>query len=298
MRHLKHTSGLTLIELVIVMVVMGLIALVILVFMQRTFVGYAQSRDRLLLAEQGGLALNRLRRETRLALPNSARLTTVGGAYYLEFAPVSTAGRYRVGSATGVDTAIACPVDSASIPDNVVLTLGFSDTCFKALGVVDTSGVFPGDWLVIFNAGAGYAGSDFYETGAATGGNKAALSSISSSATETRVAFAANVFAWDSPGHRFYLAKNPVSYVCDPAAQTLTRWSGYPVQSIQPTTGLSGLSGASSAALLKKVGSCKISYAPSSISSQFGLVTINVSITAPSGDPLSLQVQSLVSNVP
>lgn len=298
MRSPKGFSGFTLVELTIVMVVMAMVAAVCLVFMQRTFAGYAQARDRLLLAEQGRLALNRIKRETRLALPNSVRVAAVGGLYYLEFVPVSAAGRYRVGSATGVDSAPACPADSASVPDNGVLTVGLSDTCFKTLGLVDTSGSSPGDWVVVFNAGPGYPGSDFYETGPSTGGNKAVLSLASATGGETRVAFAANVFTWDSPGHRFYLAKNPVSYVCDPASQLLTRWSGYPVQASQPTTGLAGLAGASSAALLRKVGGCQISYAPSAISSQFGLVTLNVSLATPSGDPLSLQVQSLVSNAP
>jgi hypothetical protein len=121
---------------------------------------------------------------------------------------------------------------------------------------------------------------------------------VSSSATETRLAFDSNAFSWDTPGHRFYVAKNPISYVCDPVSKQLTRWSGYSVSSVQPTSGLSGLSGATSASLLKKVNSCQISYAPASIASQYGLITMNITLATDSGDPLSLQVQSLVSNLP
>ena len=206
--------------------------------MQRTFVGYAQAREQLLVGEQGMLALSQFKRETRLALPNSVRLATVGGVTYLELAPVATGGRYRRASDTGADTSPTCPSDVAGEPDNSVLSVGFADTCFKSLGPVDTSNVAIGDWLVIFNAGAGYTGSDFYESGAATGGNKAALSGVSSTVSETRVTFASNSFSWESPGRRFHIAKNPVSFACDPVAGTLTRWVGYPVQASQPTTNL------------------------------------------------------------
>ena len=290
--------GVTLVELIMVMVILGLVSTVSLVFMQRTFAGYGQARDRLLIAEQVRLTLNRFKREARLALPNSARVSVLGGVYYLEFVPVSTAGRYRIASATGSDPAPSCPSDSSAISDNGVLTIGQADTCFKTLGIMDATGVAVGDWVVVFNAGDGYSGSNFYENGASTGGNKAQLTSVSTSATETRVGFSPNAFAWDSPGHRFYVAKNPITYVCDPVAGALTRWSGYAVQASQPVGGLSGLSGASSASLAKKVSACSITYTPASIASQFGLLTVGLTQQTANGDIVSAQMQAQISNVP
>lgn len=294
----KSARGVTLIELVMVMVILAIVSSVTLIFMQRTFVGYGQARDRLMVASQGRLALNRIKRDLRLSLPNSVRLATVGGVYYLEFAPVSTGGRYRVGSATGADTSPTCSIDSAGIPDNGVLTIGQADACFKTLGPIDATNVAVGDWVVVFNAGAGYVGSNYYEGGGVTGGNKAALTAISSTVSESKLNFASNTFSWDSPGHRFYLAKNPITYACDPVAGTMTRWSGYAVQAAQPTTNISSLSGVSAGVLVNNLTACQIVYTTSSIANQFGLVTIFMRLSTPSGDPLNLQVQSQVSNLP
>lgn len=298
MRYLSPQRGVTLVELVMVIVIIGLVSVVALAFMQRTFVGYAQAREQLIVAEQGRLALNRFKRDVRLALPNSPRLTIVGGVQYLEFAPTVSGGRYRSASATGTDSAPACPVDSSDTPDNGILKIGSSDTCFKTLGVIDATGVAAGDWLVVFNAGVGYPGSNFYENGSASGGNKAALAAITSTASESRVSFASNSFDWESPGRRFHIAKSPVTYVCDPVAGTLARWSGYPVQAVQPTTNLGSLAGASSALLARTLGACQISYAPASIGNQFGLVTLQMQLNIPSGGSLSVQAQAQVSNIP
>lgn len=294
----SRETGMTLIELIMVIVIMGILSGTILVFMQRTFSGYETARARLVLADQGRLALNRLKREVRLSLPNSVRLASSGGLYYLEFSPVVTAGRYRSGSASGTDPAPACPSDSASLADNGVLTVGAADTCFKTLGPLDTSGAAAGDWVVVFNAGSGYAGADFYETGSLTGGNKSKLVSATIGATETKVVFESASFPWDSPGHRFFISKSPVSYVCDPIAGTLTRWTGYPVQTSQPTATLSGLSGSSSSILAKGLASCRIGYAPSSIANQYGLVTIMIQLQTSNGDSFVLEAQTQVANIP
>lgn len=298
MLYRKRTAGVTLIELVMVIAIMGLMAGTALIFMQRTFVGYSQARERLLVAEQGRLTLNRVKRDLRLSLPNSVRLSSVGGVYYLEFAPVVVGGRYRAASATGADIAPLCPVESTPTADGSVLTMGVADSCFKTLGVVDMSSALAGNWVVIFNSGPGYTGSDFYENGAVSGGNKAQLASFSSSATETKINFTTTTFTWDSPGHRFYVVQNPVSYVCDPVSNTLTRWGGYAVQAAQPTLGLSGLSGASSAILSKNVSTCQITYAPASIANQYGLVTINMKLSTAGGSLLSLQAQAQIANMP
>ena len=41
-------------------------------------------------------------------------------------------------------------------------------------------------------------------------------------------------FAWGSPGKRVYLVSGPVTYLCDTAAGTLSRYSGYSIASSQP----------------------------------------------------------------
>lgn len=299
MRSLKSKhSGVTLIELIIVMVIMSIISATALIFVQRMFSGYAQTRDRLSLAAQARLTMSRVKRELKLALPNSVRVSSTGGVTYLEFVPVIVAGRYRAASATGTDTSVVCPADSASLSDNGVLTIGSADTCFKSLGPMDITGVSAGNWLVVFNAGPGYSDADFYESGSSTGGNKAALTSIAASAAETRLAFQSNIFKWDSPGHRFFIVSGPITYACNPATKTLTRYSGYAVQASQPTSGIASLAGSTSGDVAKNVSGCQIAYAAASIANQFGLVTVTLNLATSTGDSLNVVAQSQVENMP
>lgn len=295
MRSPNPQRGVTLIELIIVIVVLAIVAGTSLVFMQRTFAGYEQARQRILVAEQGRAALNRAKRELRLSLPNSARLSTVGSTYYLEFAPVAAAGRYRAGSDTGADSSPACAADSAEISDNSLLTIGSPDTCFKPLRPIDAGKIAIGDWLVVFNAGAGYSGADYYESGAATGGNKAKLTSATDGG---KLDFESASFTWSSPGHRFYIAKSPVTYACNPISGKLTRWAGYAPQAAQPTVGVASLAGAVGADMAKGLVGCKISYAPASIANQFGLITIALDMGTASADHFVLQTQAQVANMP
>lgn len=294
MRSLNAQRGVTLIELVIVMVILAIVAGTSMIFMQRTFVGYDQARQRILVAEQGRVALSRAKRELRLSLPNSARLSTVGSSYYLEFAPVAAAGRYRAGSGSGTDPAPACAADSPALADNSLLTIGTADTCFKPLGAIDASKVALGDWLVVFNAGPGYSSADYYESGAATGGNKAKITA----ATGTKLDFESASLTWDSPGHRFYVAKSPITYVCNPTLGTLSRWTGYAPQAAQPNVGIASLAGASGSDMARGLVGCKISYAPASIANQFGLITIALDMGTPSGDHFILQTQAQIANMP
>jgi MSHA biogenesis protein MshO len=175
-----------------------------------------------------------------------------------------------------------------------VLTIGASDSCLKPLGNIDASNVPRGSWLVIFNAGEGYPGANYYEFGGVTGGNKSQITL----AANGKIDFDAHAFTWDSPSRRFFIATSPVSYACDPVAKTLRRWTGYSPQASQPTVGLASLDGATSAMLGRNLKSCQISYAPASIANQFGLVTLTVNFGTPSGDNMILQTQVQVSNLP
>ena len=295
---LRESGGFTLIEMIMVMVIIGIVASTSAFFVQRVFLGFNASRERMLLAEQARVALSRFKRETRLSLPNSIRVSNVGALVYMEFVPVVTAGRYRAGSATGSDPVPACSPDTSLLADNSVLTIGSSDSCFKSIGLFDINGAGAGDWLVVFNAGAGYAGADVYESGSSSGGNKSSITGFSASLVDVKVDFAANVFQWDSPGHRFYVARNPVTYVCDPASGSLYRVSGYAVQSSQPTGGIMSLPGSVRSFLLKNVNSCSLSYVASTVGGQIGLATMNVKLLSSSGDPVVLQTQTLVENRP
>lgn len=292
----KHTSGFTLIEMVIVMVILAIVSSTILIFMQRTFSGYEKGRERMLLVDRSRGALNQIKRELRLALPNSIRVANSAGVSYLEFVPVVVGGRYRVGGANGGDSSPTCPLDVINAADNGQLSIGLADTCLKTIGPVDTSGISNSNWMVVFNSGEGYAGSNFYESGAVSGGNKSKITANAALTGESRIAFESNIFAFDSPGHRFYVTKSPTTIVCDPTLGQLIMREGYTMQTLQPTIGLSSLGGTSSV-ISRNVTSCSITYSPSSIGGQYGVVVIRVSLGV-GGDVIPLEIQTQVSNMP
>lgn len=295
---MKRSAGFTLIEMIVSMVILGIISAGVAIFMTGPINAYDAAKRRAQQTQTAQLAFSRVKRDLRFSLPNSVRVASSGSSQYLEFAGLSGGGRYREASGNGADPAPACPIDSPQEPDNGILDIGAPDTCFKTIGPVDISGISVGNWLVVNNMGDGYPGANFYESGALTGGNKAKITAVSSTATESRFAFESLAFPSGSPGKRFFTVAGPVSYVCDPVAREIRRYWGYAPQASQPTAGIGSLAGVQSAAVLKNVDSCQISYAPASVASRYGLVSILAKMSLPEGDTVSMLAQAHVSNTP
>lgn len=301
-RGARRARGFNLIELVIAIVVTGIVlaGLAYFVFPVRQAADIAARAD---LTDIADTAMQRIGRDVRLALPNSVRTTTSGGAVFVEFLAVRTAGRYR-GEGGGAAAGTNCPNDDPSLapPDNDQLSFdSVADTCFKTIGKLpDASAIVPGsDYLVLNNYGPGFAGQDAY--GAGPPANRALITSIDTSeAGRDRVAFAATTFQrtlHDSPGRRFFIVSGAVSYACDPVLGTITRYWGYPIAAAQPTAFGSG----SSAVIATKVSACDFDYAPN-ISPQIGLLTLRLSLSAPTSsgvaETVSLYHAIHVNNVP
>lgn len=297
----RRARGFNLIELVISIVVTGIVVagLAYFVFPVRQAADIATRAD---LTDIADTALQRIGRDVRLALPNSVRTTTSGGAVYVEFLAVRTAGRYRAeggGAAGGTN----CPNDDPSLapPGNDQLSFdSVADSCFKTIGKLpDGASVTPSDYLVLNNYGPGFAGQDAYSAGPPA--NRAQITSVDTSeAGRDRVAFAATTFQrtlHDSPGRRFFITSGPVSYVCDPVLGTITRYWGYPIAAAQPTAFGTG----STAVIATKVSACDLDYAPN-ISPQIGLLTMRLRLSAPTSsgvaETVSLYDAIHVNNVP
>ncbi|MEO8143248.1 MAG: prepilin-type N-terminal cleavage/methylation domain-containing protein [Betaproteobacteria bacterium] len=267
-----HSAGFTLIELAITIALVGILAALMVNFVQPVR-SYIDSSRRAALADTADTALRRMGRDVRLALPNSARVTTSGGATYLEFMLVRTGGRYRAESdAAATNT---CPSGAGSTPDEDVLSFSATDTCFKTIGnIPNIAQVTASDYVVVYNLPPGTASANAYEF-AGTGGNKSQVATAVAGAGEDRINFASNTFAYDSPGRRFFIIEGPVSYVCDPVAGTLTRRWGYTISAAQPTSFSTG----SSALLASGVTACTISYDASIGAQGAGLVTMALQLS-------------------
>jgi len=90
-RH-RRPRGFTLVELVTVIVLLGVIAGILTPFIAKAMQAYVASEARAALVAKGRLALERLAREVRLAVPNS--LSVTGGGTGIEFLRARAGGRY------------------------------------------------------------------------------------------------------------------------------------------------------------------------------------------------------------
>lgn len=92
MRGQKAQQGFTLIEMVTVIVLLGIIAGILTPFIGRAITAYNDSRARADLVAKGRLALERIAREVRSAVPNS--VSVLAGGSGIEFAHSRSGGRY------------------------------------------------------------------------------------------------------------------------------------------------------------------------------------------------------------
>jgi MSHA biogenesis protein MshO len=257
-------TGVTLIELAITIAIAGILAALVVQFTAPVR-SYIDSSRRAALADTADTALRRIARDVRLALPNSARVTTSAGVQFLEIMLVRTGGRYRYDPSGGAGTCAAA---------GDALSFSGTDTCFMTIGAVpNLSLVTTSDYVVVYNLQPGTPNADAYQfTG--TGGNKSQISGTTAgsggSAGQDTINFASNTFAYESPGNRFFIVEGPVSFVCDPSAGTLLRRSGYTISASQPTSFATG----SSAVLATGVNACSFTYDASVTAQGAGLVTM------------------------
>ncbi|WP_299181923.1 type II secretion system protein [uncultured Neptuniibacter sp.] len=89
---MRLSRGFTLVELIVVITLLGIISLVTVGFISSTMQGYADLTRRDQLSSAARVAVERMAREIRNALPNSIRVNAAGSC--LEFIPALAASRY------------------------------------------------------------------------------------------------------------------------------------------------------------------------------------------------------------
>lgn len=269
--HWLPECGFTLIEALVVIMITGIIAVAVITFVREPILAYLDTARRAELSDEADTALRRIARDVQNALPNSVR---VSGTQFLEFLPISSAGRYRaeVGTAAGDD-----PLDFTSATDNT----------FDVLG--PTVSVANGDSIVIYNLGI--TGSDAY----AGTSRRAAIAPFGNSLN--KISFNnGGQFPFASPGSRFQVISTPVSYACDLATGRLLRYAGYAIQAAQPDT-LAALNGlAAPAVLANNLTVCSFTYNSGALV-RSGVVAARLAVTR-NGETVSMLHQVSVSNTP
>jgi MSHA biogenesis protein MshO len=288
-----RARGFTLMEVIVSIVVLGILSAAVAVFIRAPILGYRDMVDRAEITDQADLALRRIARDLRLALPNSVRIASDGtGNTVLEFLQTRTGGRYL-----SVDDGIDPTTSKAKILD-------FDDptkVTFTAIAPLNSfAQVVTGkDYVVVYNLGPGLEPANAYVLASAScsagtaapagsGANIAQITGkVASLATDipdaVDITLASNPFACQtppmpSPAYRFQVVSGPVSFYCTSRSDgtwDLWRASGYTIAATQPTPP----SGGSTALIASRLTRCDNLFSYSTAANQrTGLVGIDISL--------------------
>lgn len=243
--------GFTLVEMVVALTLLALLATAVVPLFQWPLRAWLDSTRRTDAAQVLDGVAGKLRAELADALPNSARVTQVGNVAYLEFIPVVAVGRYRGAAALPAATPL-CPASCSGGVDRDVLQIGVPDNCTATLGpLLSTHGGVPtpGTDQLVVNPLA----QNVYTGGVAGNGQRHPLQGITTTAAGSCLSTALRTTLQPATDRQLYVVAQPVSYVCDRTAGTLTRRWGYALSASQPTA----FGTAASAPLATGVGDCQ-----------------------------------------
>lgn len=293
-RRRARALGMSLVELVVVIAISGIIAATVAIFVIGPIRGYDAQVRRAELVDAAESALRRMQRDIRGALPNSIRVHASGRI--IEMLPSVDGGRYR-----------------ANPPGNTLVFDGV-DTDFEVIGrlqnvaAINTGNNATNHWVVINNQ---TTTGDYFNAYDDSGHNRSRLRDTAVlnpvPPTDPQVIVLQAAFPGAAPGapaaasqhQRFFIVDQPVTYLCDAAARTLTRYSGYAINEAQPTDpSAAPLAGASAARVADQVAECVFSYQPGT-NQRAGLVTLDLTIEDTTvGERVRLLHQTHVYNVP
>lgn len=293
----QRQHGFTLVEAVLVIVITGILSGMVALFIRLPVQGYIDSANRAQLTDAADLALRRMARDIRLALPNSIRLSPDSSSF--EFLITKTGGRYRVADDPGAGDFLNFPDPT----DATSVAAATADLTFDVIGTmpIDRQQILIGDSIVVYNMGPGQDPADAY-----IGGNRALVRvtpvSGSNTVTMDHNPFAAQNPVLASPSSRFQVITGPVTYYCNGGVGgtgTLTRYSGYPITAAQNGNATPTGTGLSSALVTRNVVSCKFDY-DNLANTHSGLIGLTIVLQTPgsSDGPVTLMHQVHVDNTP
>ncbi|VAX08158.1 hypothetical protein MNBD_GAMMA25-440 [hydrothermal vent metagenome] len=258
----NRQRGFTLIELVVAIVLLGIVGSIVAVFLSNTLEGYSSLNRRDTLQASLRMAVERISRELRHALPNSvctddgSGCNNAGSIVY--FIRTVDAGKYQTqsGNYSSGQTRAPLPVSPTSSSRFDVL----SGSSLNASN---------GQWIVVYNTD----NSDIYNSGS----RRRQISSLSTKDTDgaapddvSVVQFASSVnFPTHSPSRRFHVIENNAVIFYLQGTDLYRAQSDFSSASTA-TPGTENL-------LLENVSACTFTYVPGSLL-RSGLLRINISV--------------------
>ena len=287
MRALPHVArGFTLIELVITITVGSIVVAFMALFIVMPMNAYSTQTQQAALVDAADSALRFMARDLRSALPNSVRVTSGGTVTALELLATADGARYQDGG----------PVSNPALALDFTAADGaFATTVpFTQLTLPWTSSSY---YLSIYNVGV--PGANAYQmTNVITPAGTTITIAAGATANQNLVTLSpAFQFAFGSPGKRVYLVSGPVSYLCDTAAATLTRYSGYTIAGAQPASAAAlSAAGATAALVAANVASCQFTLTTGT-AERNALATLTLQISQ-NGQSVQLLNEVQVVNAP
>ena len=203
----SNSRGFTLVELVVVIIVVSILAVGVPTFIGQTVSTYVETTERQASFLNGKMAIERISRELRAALPVSVRVSADN--LCLEYLPIVAASRYL--TLTSPDSPTALEVADFN------LTLSAGTNYYAVTYPINTSDVFdvnsntiaPIDTIIDADPSDG----------------------------QVTVNLTLATLYQHSPGRRFFVVSDPISY-CALGAPSglLNRYTGYGLSATQPTT--------------------------------------------------------------
>lgn len=267
----RRPKGFTLVELIMVIALAGIVAAMVGSVLSRPLQGFGDNSQRSELTDLAAIALNRLARDIRLAVPNSVSVAAAGDE--IRFVPIAAAGRYRANQ----------PIPDGPRQDPPACTQPSGPCVIDILSPIEPAGSESKHWLIIYNTGALVGRAEPVD---------GAVSPVSPKAFTWKdgvleAELSAFRFEFASPQHRFFLADRAVGYRCQ--AGTLVRAEFDELAASDYST---------AATVVDHVdcSQSRFTYEPGN-NSRHGLVTLKL-VLAGAGGTLTLLQQVQVDNAP
>jgi len=271
--------------MVVVIVVTGILMAVVSSFISMPIQAYINTTRRAELVDAAEMALRRLERDIRRAVPNSVRITNNGNVQALELAHTVTGFRYR-----------------ANVPGDILSFNIGGDSSFDVLEQIDSGLLGTFNYrLSVNNRG---------ETNANLYTNTDVITPASTNITLSNIGNMGRVtlsapflFTSQSPMQRVYVIDTPVTYRCNPDSsgvdpKSIRRFWGYSIQNAQPIDPTSApLSTADNALLVQRISNCTFEYIVSDPSQRNAIVNIGLTITSGT-ENIRLFHQVVIGNAP
>lgn len=302
---MQRIRGFTLVELVMVIALASVVAVMVSSVLSRPLEGFMAQSRRAELTDMAAIALNRMTRDIRLAVPNSLRQPD---ANTLELMPIHAAGRYRANQLP--DT--SGNIDPHSVRYDPPRCPPAPGQCRIEVLMLDGASVAAAKWMVIYNIGAPSAGSTVWPPPpplavAGDGSGSVITPETGFSLQDGKLEFGSNGFAafrYASPQHRFYLAGNVLGFRCEnPGTNAAGEGTGRLLRASFPELHAAydydydyDYDHGNARLLVDAVSRCRITYA-SATNARNALVTIELGVKK-GGEEVVLLQQVHVDNAP